>query len=76
MLLYKPYNISISSSSEISLPDNQIIQDEVNNLENVLKTLQSPGKTIPFTPSGYYKTIQANRENNRTYWNNIAYQFL
>jgi len=37
-----------------------------------LKTLQLPVKTIPFTPLDHYKTIQANGEKNRTYWNNIV----
>jgi len=31
---------------------------------------------IPFTPSSYYKTIQANGKKNRIYWNDITYQFL
>ena len=75
-MLYKPCDISISSSSETLSPDTQILQDEINNLEKSLKTLQSPVipvKTIPFTPLNHYKTIQANREKNRTYWNDIAY---
>ena len=74
VLLYKLYNISTSSSSETSFPDIQIIQDEINNLEKVLKILQSLVKIIPFTPPSHYKTIQANEEKNRTYLNNIAYQ--
>ena len=74
VLLYKLYNISTSSSSETSFPDIQIIQDEINNLEKILKILQSLVKIISFTPSSHYKTIQANEEKNRTYLNNIAYQ--
>ena len=74
VLLYKLYNISTSSSSETSFPDIQIIQDEINNLEKVLKILQSLVKIIPFTAPSHYKTIQANKEKNRTYLNNIAYQ--
>jgi len=48
--LYKLYNILTSSSSETSFPDIQIIQDEINNLEKVLKILQSLVKIILFTP--------------------------
>ena len=76
VLLYKSYNILTSSSSETSSPDTQILQDKINNLEKVLKMLQSPVKTILFTPPNYYKTIQASGKKNRIYWNDIAYQFL
>ena len=31
---------------------------------------------ILFTFPSHYKTIQVNGEMNRTYWNNIIYQFL
>ena len=53
-----------------------MLQAEINNLEKALKMLQSPIRTIPFLPLTHYKTIQTNREKNKTYWNNIAYQFL
>ena len=52
-----------------------MLQVEINNLEKVLKKLQSPIKTIPFLPPNYYKTIQTNGKKNKTYWN-IVYQFL
>jgi len=39
VLLYKPYNISLSSLSETLLLDGQMLQDKINNLEKVLKTL-------------------------------------
>ena len=38
--------------------------------------LQSPVKIILFLPPNHYKTIQVNEEKNRTYWSDIAYQFL
>ena len=53
-----------------------MMQDKINNLEKVLKSLQLFVKIILFTPPNYYKTIQANREKNRAYWNNTTYQFL
>ena len=52
----------MSESSKIPLPNT--------------KMLQLPVKTIPFLPLTHYKTIQTNWEKNKTYWNNIAYQFL
>ena len=76
VLLYKSYNISTFSSSKISSLDIQMLQNKINNLKKALKILQSPVKTILFLPPNYYKTIQVNREKNRTYWNNITYQFL
>ena len=76
VLLYKPYNISLSNSSETSSLDTQMIQNKINNLEKALKILQLSVKTIPFTPPSHYKTIQVNGEKKRTYWNNIVYQFL
>jgi len=33
-------------------------------------------KTISFLSPSHYKTTQTNREKNKTYWNNITYQFL
>ena len=53
-----------------------MLQVEINNLQKVLKTLQSPIKTIPFLPQNYYKTIETNGKKNKIYWNNIVCQFL
>jgi len=39
VLLYKPYDISTSSSSEMSFLDIQMIQNKISNLEKALKTL-------------------------------------
>ena len=66
VFLYKPYNILISSSSETSFLD-KILQNKINNLEKVLKSLQSSIKTIPFLSPNYYKTIQVNGNKNKTY---------
>jgi len=66
----------MSNSREKLSPDTQMLQDEINNLEKALKILQSSVKTISFPPPSHYKTIQVNGEKNRTYWNDIAYQFL
>jgi len=66
VLLYKPYNISLSNSSEKSSLDTQMIQNKINNLEKTLKILQSSVKTIPFTPPSHYKTIQVNGKKERT----------
>ena len=66
-MLYKIYNISLSSSSKTPALDIQILQDEINNLEKALKILQAPVKMIPFLSPSHYKTIQANGEKNRTY---------
>jgi len=60
--LYKLYNISSSSSSETPPSDSHILQDKINNLEKTLKILQSPVKTISFTPPSHYKAIQTNGE--------------
>ena len=38
-VLYKPYDISTSSSSEMSFLDIQMIQNKISNLEKALKTL-------------------------------------
>ena len=66
VFLYKLYNILIFSSSETSSLD-KILQNKINNLEKVLKSLQSPIKTIPFLSPNYYKTIQVNGDKNKTY---------
>ena len=38
------------------------MQEKINNLEKVLKTLQSLTKTILFLLLSHYKTIQQNEE--------------
>ena len=62
MLLYKPYNISLLSSSRITPPDIQMLHNKINNLEKTLKTIQSSVKIILFLPPINYKTIQTNEE--------------
>ena len=66
VFLYKLYNILISSSSKTSSLD-KILQNKINNLEKVLKSLQSSIKIIPFLSPNYYKTIQVNGNKNKTY---------
>ena len=56
VFLYKPYNIS---SEEIlqKTPEPIFIQEEVNNLEKILKILQLPVKMILVYPLPHYKTL-------------------
>jgi len=62
VLLYKPYNISLLSSSRIIPPDIQMLHNKINNLEKTLKIIQSSVKIILFLPPINYKTIQTNEE--------------
>jgi len=57
VLLYKLYTILSSSEPSRPLTLEPILLKEVNYLEKVLKTLQSPIKTIPFLSLVYYKPI-------------------
>ena len=52
------------------------IQEKVNNLDKVLKTLQVLTKMIPFYPSPQYKTLQQNGRQNKQYWKEIAVEFI
>jgi len=58
VFLYKPYAIlSLLELSRLSTPEPTLLKEEVNNLENALKTLQSSMKTILFLPLTHYKSI-------------------
>jgi len=56
IFLYKLYTISLETSKS-KAPKLVFIQDEINNLEKILKILQSPIKIILFLPLSHYKTI-------------------
>jgi len=56
VLLYKLYTILLEHSRPITL-EPILLKEEVNNLEKVLKILQSPIKTTLFLSLAYYKTI-------------------
>ena len=56
VFLYKPYDILFESSKSKTL-DLIFIWEEVDNLEKILKTLQSPTKTISFYSPPHYKAI-------------------
>jgi len=58
-----PYKL-YATLSKSTISELVFMQKEINNLEKVLKTLQSPTKTIPFLLLSYYKTIQQNGEKN------------
>jgi len=56
VFLYKPYTIS-SEPNRPTIPKSILLKEQVNNLEKVLKILQSPTNTISFLPPAHYKTI-------------------
>ena len=56
IFLYKPYNI-LTKASTLTTSESGLMQEEINNLEKVLKTLQTPTKTILFLPPNHYKVI-------------------
>jgi len=58
-----PYKL-YATLSKPTISELVFMQKEINNLEKVLKILQSPTKTIPFLLLSYYKTIQQNGEKN------------
>jgi len=66
VLLYKPYDI-LSESSKPTTPELILLQEEIINLEKVLKILQVLMKAILFLPPAHYKTIQQGRERNIQY---------
>ena len=75
VFLYKPYNTS-SKPSRPKIPEPVFIQEEVNNLEKALKTLQLPINTVQFYPPPHYKTLWRNREQDKQYWKEIAAKFI
>lgn len=72
MFLYKLYNITFKHERP-KIPEFVFIQEEIDNLEKTLKTLQSPVKMISFYLLPYYKTLQKHREQ---YWKEIAIEFI
>ena len=52
------------------------IQEEVNNLEKALKTLQALMKTIPFYLPPHYKSLQQNGKQDKQYWKEITAEFV
>ena len=71
MLLYKPYT-TLSEPSILITSELILLQEEIDNLEKILKTLQLPTKTILFLLLSYYKTIWYDREKNTQYWKEIV----
>jgi len=72
MFLYKLYNI-IFKHERLKIPEFVFIQEEIDNLEKTLKTLQSPVKIISFYLLLYYKTLQKHEEQ---YWKEITMEFI
>ena len=72
MFLYKPYNILLKAS----ISDPRIMQEEGNNLEKVLQTLQALTETTIFFPPEYHKTIYQEGEINPLYWKEIVVEFI
>ena len=74
VFLYILYAILLELSKLTTLA--LILLKEIDNLERVLKTLQSPMKTTLFLSLAYYKTIWQNREKNIQYWKEIIAKFI
>ena len=66
VFLYKLYNIT-SEYKQPRIPKPIFIQEEVNNLEKVLKILELPAKTILFYPPLYYKNLWKHKEQDKPY---------
>ena len=75
VFLYKPYTIS-SEPRRPTIPKPILLKEQVNNLEKVLKTLQSSTNIISFLPPAHYKTIQQDGEKNIQYWKEITTEFI
>jgi len=56
IFLYKPHNI-LTKASILTTSESSLMQEEINNLEKVLKTLQTSTKTMLFLPPNHYKVI-------------------
>jgi len=56
VFLYKLYYISLKSSQP-KTSEPVFIQDEVNNLEKYMKSMQSPVKTVSFHLPPHYKSL-------------------
>ena len=65
-----------AKSSKLKTPELIFIQEEVHNLEKMLKILQSPVKTIPFLSLSYYKAIWQNGEKDIQYWKEFIAEFI
>ena len=54
---YTDYIVYYQKSSTPTIPESSLLQEEVNNLEKILRILQAPTKMMLFLLPGYYKTI-------------------
>ena len=72
VLLYKPYKMSMESSSI----QPTFIQDKLNNLEKYMKFIHSPTKTKTFSPSPHYKSIWLKGEQDNQFWKELAVTFV
>ena len=64
VFLYKPYNVDKSRSKT---PKPHFIQDKINNLENYMKYMQLPTKTILFYLLPHYKSLRPQGEQDEQY---------
>jgi len=56
VLLYKSYTILLEPSRPTT-SESILLQKKIDNLEKILKMVQSPTKTIIFLLPAYYKTL-------------------
>lgn len=65
-----------SKSSKSEIPEPTFVQDKVDSLEEFMKSLQLPTKTMLFYVLPHYKSLWLNREQDEQYWNEVAIEFL
>ena len=68
--------VILPKSSRPKTSEPILIQEEVDNLEKILKILQSLVKTIPFLLPPYYKAIWQNRKKDIQYWKEVITEFI
>ena len=61
VILVKPYKVSMTTSS---LSSTSFITDEVENLLNYMKFVQTPSQTRIFKPPPHYQSLKSRGEQN------------
>ena len=74
VVLFKPYKTTKSMTSRTM--EMSFIQEEIKNLEQHMKFIQTPTKTRIFQPPLHYMSLHSRGEQNPDFWKEIAMGFV
>ena len=74
VVLFKPYKTTKSMTSRTM--EMSFIQEEIKNLEQHMKFIQTPTKTRIFQPPPHYMSLHSRGEQNPDFWKEIAMGFV